>query len=344
MRRVLSIVAVLAVALASAAASSFAARADEPVHLKIGWITVPISLVPIFDAKKDVTKHYGKDYVLEPIHFQGTTPQITALASGDLDIAELSYSSVALAIQNAHMEDLRMIADSLQDGVMADSYSGPFVVMKDGPVKTIEDLKGKTVSVNVIGAGIDIAMRAMLRRHGLEAQRDYNVVEANFSNQEELLTSGKVAMTTTVSEMVNDPDFLKVTRPLFDLRQIMGGPTQILMRAARESDIAKKRAAMVDYFEDEIREWHWYLAPKNRAAALKIVSEFNKKPAAFYDSYIWTKDKDLYHDPNDKPNVAALQKNFDTQKEAGFLKIDIDAKKVSDLSIVDDAAKRASGK
>jgi NitT/TauT family transport system substrate-binding protein len=300
--------------------------------------------VPIFEAKKDVTKHYGKSYTLQAIHFAGTTPQITALASGDLDIAELSYSSVALAIQNAHMDDLRMIADSLQDGVKPDSYSGPFVVMKDGPIKTIEDLKGQSVSVNVIGAGIDIGMRALLRRRGLEASRDYNIVEANFSNQEQLLASGKVAMTTTVSEMTNDPDFLKVIRPLFYLRDAMGGPTQILMRAAREGDIAKKRAAFVDYFEDEIREWHWYLDPRNRAAALQIVSDFNKKPASFYDSYIWKADKDLYHDADDKPNVEALQRNFNAQKEAGFLNIELDAKKVSDLSIVDEAAKRANGK
>jgi ABC-type nitrate/sulfonate/bicarbonate transport system substrate-binding protein len=339
MRRITLIVAAMVFALAGAKA-----RADAPVPLSIGWITVPISLVPIFEAKKDVTRHYGKSYTLTAIHFAGTTPQITALATGDLDIAELSFSSLALAIQNAHLTDLRMIADSLQDGVKPNSYSGPFVVMKNGPIKKIEDLKGKSVSVNVIGAGIDIGMRAMLRRHGLEAQRDYNVVEANFANQEQLLTSGKVAMTTTVSEMTNDPEFLAQTRPLFNLRQAMGGPTQILMRAARESDIAKKRAAMVDYFEDEIREWHWYLDPKNRAAALQIISDFNKKPAAFYNSYIWTMDKDLYHDPNDKPNVEALQRNVKAQKEAGFLKIDIDAKKISDLSIVQDAAKRVNGK
>lgn len=339
MRRVMLIVATMVFALAGASA-----RADAPVPINIGWITVPIALAPIFAAKQDVTKHYGKTYTLNAIHFAGSTPQITALATGDLDIAELSYSSFALAIQNAHLDDLRMVADSLQDGIKPDSFSGPFVVMKNGPIKTIADLKGKSVSVNVIGAGIDIGMRAMLRRNGLEASRDYNVVEANFENQEQFLTSGKVAMTTTVSDMVNDPDFLKQIRTLFDLRQAMGGPTQILMRAARASDIAKKRAAMVDFFEDEIREWHWYLDPANRAAALKIVGDFNKKPASSYDSYIWTIDKDLYHDPNDRPNVAALQANVKTQKEAGFLNIDVDAAAHSDLSIVDEAAKRVNGK
>jgi len=315
------------------------AKAAEPVKLKIGWITVPISLAPIMDAKKDVTRHLGKTYTIEAVHFAGSTPQITALASGDLDIAELAFASFALAIQNAHMNDLRMIADSLQDGVNA--YSGPFVVKKDGPVKTIEDLKGKTVAVNVIGAGIDIGMRAMLRRHGLEAGRDYNVIEANFTNQIELLSEDKVQMTTTVSEAVNDPVLKRIARPLFYLKDAMGGPTQILLRAARAGRIAEKRQAFVDFFEDEIREWHWYLDPKNRKEALAIVGAFNKKPAAFYDSYIWTSDKDLYHDPNDRPNVEALQRNVTTQKEAGFLNIDINAKQFSDLSIVDEAAERA---
>jgi sulfonate transport system substrate-binding protein len=315
-----------------------ASRADEPTKLRIGWITVPIALAPIMSAKQEVTRHLGKSYTIEALHFAGTTPQITALASGDLDIAELSYSSFALAVQNAHMDDLRMIADSLQDGVNA--YSGPFDVRKDGPVKTIEDLKGKTVCVNVIGAGIDIGMRAILRRHGLEAGRDYNVIEANFVNQVQLLAQGKVDMTTTVSESVNDEELQRIARPLFDLKEAMGGPTQILARAARATDIAKNRAAMVDFFEDEIREWHWYLDPKNRAAALQIVADFNKKPASFYDSYIWTNDKDLYHDPDDRLNVEALQRNYQTQKEAGFLNIDIDARHYADLSIVDEAAKR----
>lgn len=324
-----------AMALILAPAASIA---DEPTKLRIGWITVPIALAPIMAAKQDVTRHFGKTYTLEAIHFAGSTPQITALATGDLDIAELAFASFALAIQNAHMDDLRMIADLLQDGVNA--YSGPFVVRKDGPVKTIEDLKGKTVAVNVIGAGIDIGMRAMLRRHGLEASRDYNVIEANFTNQVQLLSEGKVQMTTTVSESVNDAELQRIARPLFDLKEAMGGPTQILMRAARAGTIAKNRAAIVDFFEDEIREWHWYLDPKNRAEALKIVADFNKKPAASYDTYIWTNDKDLYHDPNDRPNVEALQRNVKTQKEAGFLNIDIDAKAHSDLSIVEEAAKR----
>lgn len=328
--------------LAAATAAMLAAataHAEGPVKLRIAWITVPVSLAPIMGAKPNLAPHLGKTYTIDPIHFNGSTPQITALANGELDIGALSYSSFALAVQNAHMNDLRVIADSLQDGI-DHRYSAPYVVRKDGPVKTIKDLKGKTVAVNVIGAGLDIAMRAYLEKFGLEANRDYSVIEANFFSQVSMLAQNKVQMITTISATDNNPKLQKIARPLFTLREAMGGPTQILMRVARESDIAKKRRAFIDYFADEIREWHWYLDPKNRAAALAIVARFTKRPAAFYNRFIWKPNTDLYHDPNDLPNLAALQRNFDTQRKVGFLKIHVNAKKYADLSIVKAALKQ----
>lgn len=326
-----------AAALTSAMLMTATAHA-APVKLRIAWITVPASLAPIMSAKPELAPHLGKTYTIDAIHFNGSTPQITALANDELDIGSLSYSSFALAIQNAHMSDLRVIADALQDGT--GPYSAPYVVRKDGPVKTIKDLKGKTVAVNVIGAGLDIAMRSYLERYGLEANRDYNVIEANFFSQVSLLAQNKVQMITTIPATDFNPRLQKIGRPLFTLKQAMGGPTQILMRVARASTIAKKRAAMVDYFEDEIREWHWYLNPKNRAAALAIVAKFTKRPAAFYNTFTWKPNKDLYHNPNDLPNLAALQRNIDTQRKVGFLKMHIDVKKYADLSIVKEAAAR----
>jgi len=50
--------------------------------------------------------------------------------------------------------------------------------------------------------------------------------------------------------------------------------------------------------------------------------------------------RDQYRDPNGTPNLSALQNNLKQQKEVGFLKDDLDAKKYSDLSMVQEAAKR----
>ena len=318
-----------------------AARAETPVKIRTGWITTPTSLAPILFAKPELAPHLGKSYTLDPVHFAGTAPMITALATGELDIAELAFASFGNAVQNGHMNDLRIIADELQDGHPGYLSNG-FLVLKDSPIKTIHDLKGKTIATNVIGAGTDIATRAYLRRIGLEAGRDYTVIEGNFFAMIPMLTEHKADLVTTIPATINDPRSLAVARVLFDLKDAMGGVTQILMRVARASYVAKHRAALVDYFEDEIRELHWYLDPKNHDAAVTIVSNYTKIPKARLDPWLFTT-KDTYRDPNDLPDLAALQRNLKTQKEAGFLKIDIDVKKYADLSLVKEAGRRVNG-
>ena len=124
----------------------------------------------------------------------------------------------------------------------------------------------------------------------------------------------------------------------FDLKEAMGGPTQILARAARETAIAKNRAAMVDFFEDEIREWHWYLDPKNHDAVAQIASDLTKQPPERF-GWLYTK-TDYYRAPNMVPDLDALQKNVDMTKALGFVNASFDVKAHSDLSLIKEAAKR----
>ena len=67
-----------------------------------------------------------------------------------------------------------MIADDFQDGVDG-YYSNEFDVLTDGPIRKVEDLKGKVVATNAGGSAVDVAMRAMLHKHGLESNRDYTI-------------------------------------------------------------------------------------------------------------------------------------------------------------------------
>jgi sulfonate transport system substrate-binding protein len=313
-----------------------AARADSVV-LRIGWSDVPSSLTPILDQKPELALHLGKSYALDPIHFRGTAPMITALATGDLDVAEMAFGSFGLAIQNAHMDDLRVIADEMQDGVQ-NYLSIPYVVLKDGPVKTVADMRGRVAATNVVGSGTDIGMRALLRRYGLEDKRDYSEIEVSYFSMKDVLRQGKADLIATVHSTVLDPELMAMSRPLFYLRDAMG-VTAILFRVARAPFIAKNRAALVDYFEDETRVLHWYLDPKNHGEAVRIVAAFTKEPAAHFDRWLFTKE-DIFRDPDNRPNLPALQSNLKMQKEAGFLAIDIDVANFADLSLVDEAAQR----
>lgn len=310
----------------------------EPLKIHVGWITVPTSLAPILFAKPELALHLGKTYTVEPLRFTGSSAMTTALASGDLDIAELSYSSFAYAIQNAHMEDLRIIADEIQDGV-GDYNSVKFMVMRDGPVKKVEDLKGKIVATNIIGTGTDIGLRMMLRRHGLEDKRDYTVIEANYANMPALLEDGKANLITTIA-YYEDAHLRALAHPLFQLKDVMG-TTQILALTARTGFIDKNHAALVDYMEDFLRSLHWYLDPANHAQVVAIVSDFTKQSPTRYEPWLLTT-ADQYHDPNLRPNLEAMQHNIDLQKEAGFLTAPIEVRKYADLSLVDEAARRVN--
>lgn len=313
------------------------ARAEAPLTLRVGWAVVPGQLTSIIFAKKDILRHYGKSYTVDLIHFRGSTPQITALAAGELDIAALAFSSFGLAIQNAHMTDLRLIGDLYQDGIDG-YYANEYMVRADSPVHRVEDLKGKVLASNGLGGAVDMALRKMLRNHGLEAKRDYQIVEVQFPNMAAALEEKKVDLVGMVQPFAHIAKKTGKVRTLFTMKDAMGEAQTTLM-AARAPFIAAHRAALVDFFEDWQRAMRWYYDPKNREEAIKILADFTKEPPSAYADWVFTRE-DYYRNPEVIPNVKALQNNLDVQKELGFLKIAIDVSKYADLSLVQEAAKR----
>jgi NitT/TauT family transport system substrate-binding protein len=211
------------------------------------------------------------------------------------------------------------------------------MVLKDGPVKTVADLKGKVLATNAMGSAVDIAMRAMLRKNGLEANKDYTIVEAPFPAMRAVLSEKKADLISAVPPFSLDPQLRDVANTLFTQKDAFG-ITRLTMWTARTGFIQQNRAALVDFLEDVVRAVRWFTDPKNHEEAVAIVARLNKAPPARME---WAfGERDQYRDPNGMPNIAALQDNLQLQKQVGFLKDDIDVKKYSDLSMVTEAAKR----
>jgi sulfonate transport system substrate-binding protein len=194
------------------------------------------------------------------------------------------------------------------------------------------------LATNAAGSAVDIAMRAMLRKHGLEDKRDYSVVEAAFPTMRAMLMEKKVALIPGVIPFSFDPALRKNARTLFTQKDAIG-TTQMIVWAARKDFIAKNRAVMVDLMEDTLRIVRWYLDPANHDAAVEIAARLTKQPPERFAPWLFTV-KDYYRDPNMRPNLEALQANIATQKQLGFLKSEFDVKKYADLSLVEEAAKR----
>ncbi|HUH84607.1 MAG TPA: ABC transporter substrate-binding protein [Stellaceae bacterium] len=333
MRRGGWIGAILALVLALAPG----AWGEEPLKLRVGWAVVPGQLSSVIFAKPDILRHYGKSYTVQLIHFRGSTPQITALAAGELDIAALAFSSFGLAIQNAHMDDLRVIGDLYQDGIDG-YYANEYFVRADSPIKKIEDLKGKVLATNGLGGAVDMALRKILRDHGLEENRDYQIVEVQFPNMTAALEAKKVDLAGMVMPFALLAKRSGKVRTLFSMKDAMGEAQTTLM-AARQPFIDAHRAALVDLFEDWQRAMRWYYDGKNRDEAIKIIADFTKEPPSAYADWLFTKE-DYYRNPDVVPNLKALQSNLDVQKQLGLLNLSIDVSKYADRSLVYEAAKR----
>lgn len=329
---------VLASAASALASSTFVrrpARAAAPLRIGVGWVVVPADLFPLIPTMPHVTRHHGASYVIEAQHFAGTTPMIAAMASGEIDTGALAFSSMALAIQNAGLTDLRIIADSFEDGVEG-YHTNAYLVRKDSPIRTVEDLRGKVLATNTIGSAVDIAMRVMLRKHGLDDHADVSIVEAQFPVMKSMLNDNKVALVPAVLPFSADPELQQISRPLFTQKDAIG-QTQMIIHTVRAGFIKKNHAAVVDVLEDLLLVQNYLEDPQNHAEAVKIVAD------ARFEKWLFTKD-DYYRNPKGLPNLAALQANFRTQKELGYLKIDIDAKAYTDLGPVEAAARRIGTK
>ena len=328
--------AVLSLSL-SLAGAAFA----EPVRIRAAYV-VPVANWPsIVFEKKGLARHEGKSYTFEAVRFQGTPQMITALANNELEVANLAFASLAIAVQNAGMDDLRVIADEFQDGVEG-YYTDEFFVLKDSPVKSIKDLKGKVVATNVAGSAVDIIMRAALRKNGLDDRKDVNVIETAFPNMKPTLLSKKADAIPGVIPFSFDPELRNASRVLFTQKEIVGR-TQMIIWAARSGFLQKNRAAMVDFMEDVIRAVHWYQDPKNHKEVVEIAARVSKRPAAGFDKWLFVKggqQGDYYRDPNMVPDLKALQANIDLQHQLGLVKASIDVAKHSDVSIIREAAKR----
>ena len=308
----------------------------EPVKIRVSWIAPLSNWASLLMEKKELAKHMGQSYVLEPVRYAGTPQMVTALANNELEVANLAFSTLPIAIQNAGISDLRVIADEFQDGV-PDYYSQEYMVLADGPVKKLDDMKGRVIATNSGGSAVDVAMRSMLRRVGLEQKRDYVMVEAPLPAMRAILAEKKADLVPLVVPFSFDPELRRIAKPLFFNRDVMG-LTQLLFWCARQSFIDKNRAAMVDFMEDTLRITYWFLDPANHAEVVAIGSRLTKQPPERL-GWVFTK-QDYYHVPGMRPDLEALQRNVGLMKELGFVGADTNVKKYSDLTVLEDAAKR----
>src|SRR5262249_24351172 len=189
-----------------------------------------------------------------------------------------------------------------------------------------------------VGAAVDVGMRAMLRKHGLEDKRDYTVIEAPLPVMRGLLCDRKADLVPNIPPFSMHPDMLKIARSLFTQADGIG-VGELGLWVPRPGFTDRQRAALTDLLEDYLRAVRFYTDPRNQAEAAAIGSAVTKLPVSAFETWLFTR-KDYYRDPLGRIDVASLQATFAVQKDLGFLKTTIDARRFVDLSVIEEAGRR----
>ena len=313
-------------------AAALAARA-EPVKIRFQYASTSqfVPLMPL--APKELYRHWGKSYVVEPMFMAGGGPALTALAAREIDIGGYGPPAIANAVNEAKLE-VRVIAQVLSIDVPGWNRNEFWA---KAPVKSLADLKGKTIATNSRNSVSDAAAHIVLGRHGLKDGRDYQIVEMRFPAILPALESGRVDVGMLIMPFSLRAEQMGMT-PLFAIGDAFG-PSETLVWAAMADWIAKNRAVLVDFMEDHIRMRRWAMDPATRMEAVRLYARIDKRPVEEFEDWVLTH-KDTYRHPEALVDVARFQKNVDDMRAAGLIAASIDANTYVDTSIAREAAAR----
>lgn len=307
---------------------------EEMPNIRVGWV-VPteqlVSLMAIPHIQQTVMKGITKNYKLELIRFQGTPQAVAALAAGEIEIASLAYESFTRAvINNVVPGGLTIIATDFYD-----AYEGHFgfhwLTLESSGIKNVKDLRGKTIAVNALGTGVDATLRLMLKKSGLDPEKDVNVVEMPFPTHESALREGKIDVGTFPALFYYRAVKNGGVRTVFTSRDAWGSGYLFTFYVVR-NDFLKRypnavRAFLLDYF----RLSSYVLDKRNRSKVIDVTSDFFKIDRELLESYYLTQ-KDVYRPTYPAVIPDDLQKAVDVLYDLGFIKQRVDIARYVDNS------------
>jgi len=117
----------------------------------------------------DVINRADDTIRIEPRNTKGSAENIPLLEKGKLDIALVQGELAYALFSRGNPAGLKIIAAMY-------SSAGMFVVKKESPYRTINDLKGLPVIFGTKGSGLIILSRSVLDGIGLDQDRDFRAI------------------------------------------------------------------------------------------------------------------------------------------------------------------------
>ncbi|WP_250574944.1 ABC transporter substrate-binding protein [Nonomuraea sediminis] len=162
--------------------SSANSKGLEKATIKVGALPIPDSVALYIANAKGYFKEEG--LTVQPVTIAGGAVAIPQVKSGALDISQTNYVSTFLAASAG--DKIKLIADAYQAG--PNTFN--IMVPKDSPIKTVADLKGKTILVNTLRNIATLAVTTTLKTAGL-TDKDVKFAEKPFPEMGNAVAGGQ---------------------------------------------------------------------------------------------------------------------------------------------------------
>jgi ABC-type nitrate/sulfonate/bicarbonate transport system substrate-binding protein len=303
---------VLMLSLAAGLAATAAAKAQDVPTIRVGFT------IPAEEGKYTMMRRptefpdLGKSYKIEWSQFQGTSAISQALAAGAIDCGTQGVLPIA---QGTVAGTLAVDIVAQHVGEKPGSFSVYWAVKEDSPIKSVADMKGKTVGISIINGGTQGPFNLMLKKAGLDPNKDIKLVEVTFPLAEDALRQGRVDVVNFNQPFAARAEAKGGIRKLFSLSEALPNIVHIL-EACRKDFIAQKPDLARMYVKDLTLGMKKAL--ENREQTMKVVSEIMKVPVPVLDTYL-LKDNDFARRPDASPDFPAIQAMLDTYFAEGLV-------------------------
>jgi ABC-type nitrate/sulfonate/bicarbonate transport system substrate-binding protein len=307
----------LSIVLAATVSALIPLAATAQETIRVGW-TIPAEESKYWIMRRPAEfPKLGKAYKIEFTQFQGTAPMVQAMVAGALDCSTQAPLSLANGVLQAKL-GAYIVAQHV--GERPGSFSVYWAVKDGSPIKAIADMKGKSVGTNVFGSGILGPMFLLLRRNGLDPEKDIKLVETGFPGSEDAIRTGRVDVGVLNQPFAARAEAKGGLRKLFALADQQPNIVHIL-EVCRKEFVDKNPELVKNYVRDLTSGMRKALA--DRAETLKVVNEVIKAPLEVLDTYL-LKPNDFAREPGAAPNFAGIQAMFDIYAETGMIKQKLD--------------------
>jgi ABC-type nitrate/sulfonate/bicarbonate transport system substrate-binding protein len=294
----------------------------EPVKFRVGCGLAAEDQLWLLLVRPDLAPHHGKSYTTEFTRFPGADKRFQAFEAGALDVAAVSANGVLFAAGEG--VELKIIASLTRESPRG--FFTQFLARDDSPIKTIKDLKGKTLGINGFSGSGHLWTKAALEQAGI-AEDEVTLVPLPFLAQGEALKAGKIDV-----GMFPQPFYAMAakaggTRTIFTSKTGMPYEEELIVLIAKPEFLERNRAAVMDFLSDLVVVTKYYVEHQREAKTALIDAKMVR-----LDPDIYIGMKEYYRDPGVRIDPQALERMQDGQVRAGFQKSRADLSKYIDLS------------